>query len=154
MRTRPVRHTVSATAAAAALLCALASCSTSPAPTNAPPPGPTSALTMACADLATLRTSLQALSEVKPAEDGLTALNTAMANVKTSLKAAEGSMSEALSPSVEEVKTAFTTLQTSVGGLTADNLREKGPAIAAALTQVRTATTALSTTLTEGCPAR
>ena len=154
MRTRRARRSVSAAAAAVALLCALAGCSAGPTQTEAPSSGPTPAMTLACADLATLQTSLQALSDVKPAQDGLTALNTAIANVRTSLKAAEASTSEALRPSVDQVKTAFAALQTSVDGLTADNLRQKGPAVAVALTQVRTAAAALSTTLKEGCPGR
>jgi hypothetical protein len=89
---------------------------------------------------------------VRPAEDGLTALTTAIANVKTSLDKAEASASPALQPSVQEVKTAFGELQTAASGLTADNLRQKAPAIAAALKQVGAATRTLSTKLSESCP--
>jgi hypothetical protein len=53
---------------------------------------------------------------------------------------------------VQEVKTAFAELQTAASGTTADNLRQKAPAIAAAMKQVGTATAALRTALTESCP--
>jgi hypothetical protein len=99
-----------------------------------------------------LKSSLEALTKVKPAEDGVPALKTAIANVKTNLAPAEASASEALQPSVEQVKTAFADLQTAASGLTTDNLREKAPDIAAAMKQVRTATAGLSSTLTQSCP--
>jgi hypothetical protein len=89
---------------------------------------------------------------VRPLQDGVTALTTAIADVKTNLDKAEASASEALQPSVQEVKTAFDGVQTAASGLTADNLREKAPAIGAALTQLATATKALSTALRESCP--
>jgi hypothetical protein len=47
---------------------------------------------------------------------------------------------------------AYTELQTAVSGVTADNFKEKAPAITAALAQVATATKALSSTLAEACP--
>jgi hypothetical protein len=94
------------------------------------------------------------LTQVKPAEDGLPALTTAIANVKTNLDKAEASVSPVLQPSVQQVKTAFAELQTAAGGVTADNLRQKAPAIATALKQVKTATQALSSTLTQSCPGR
>jgi hypothetical protein len=43
-------------------------------------------------------------------------------------------------------------LQTAASGTTADNLRQKVPAIAAAMKQVATATQALSSTLSQSCP--
>ena len=80
------------------------------------------------------------------------ALKTAIANVRTDLTSAEASASAALQPQVEQVKIAFGNLQTATAGLTSDNRREKAPGIAAALKQVRTATAALSSSLTESCP--
>ena len=50
------------------------------------------------------------------------------------------------------MKTAFGELQTAASGLTADNLREKAPAIASAIKEVATATQALSTKVNESCP--
>jgi hypothetical protein len=52
-----------------------------------------------------------------------------------------------LQPSAQQVKTTFAELQTAASGITADNLKQKAPAIAAALKQVATARQALSSTL-------
>ncbi len=157
-----VRRSVSVTVAAVALLCILTSCGTSSAPSQTSPPAttaaPTSAsptaaaTTAACADVAALKSSLEALAKVRPAQDGLTALTTAIADVKTNLDKAEASASAVLQPSIQEVKTAFADLQTAASGTTTDNLRQKAPAIAAAMQQVATATRALSTTLSQSCP--
>ena len=164
MRLHPARRSASGAVAAVALLCAMASCGTSSTPGQTSPPttaapatpaaAPTTAAptAAACADVAALKSSLEALTKVKPAEDGVAALKTAIANVKTNLDAAEASASPVLQPSVQQVKTAFAELQTAASGLTADNLKEKAPDITAAMKQVRTATAALSSTLTESCP--
>ena len=132
MRLHHARRSASAVLAAVAVLCVLASCGTSSAPTQTSSP--------------------EALTEVQPAEDGLMALTTAIAAVQTNLDKAAASASPALQPSVQQVKTAFAELQTAASGLTADNLRQKAPAIAAALKQVATAAEALSSTLTQSCP--
>jgi phage-related protein len=162
MRLDRVRRLVYAMVAAVALLGLMTSCSTSSAPSQTSPPATTAAATTAapttdataaaCEDIEALKSSLEALTKVRPAEDGLTALTTAIADVKTSLDKAEASASPALQPSVQEVKTAFAELQAAASGLTADNLRQKAPAIAAALKQVAAATRALSTKLSESCP--
>ena len=163
------RRSASGAVAAVALLCVLGSCGTSsPSQTSPPTPAapastaapattaaaPTTAASTAaaCEDVAALRSSLEALTKVKPAEDGIAALKTAIANVKTSLDAAEASASPVLQPSVQQVKTAFADLQTAVSGLTTDNFRQKAPSIASAMKQVVTAKEALSSTLTQSCP--
>src|SRR5215211_2715653 len=145
MELRRGRRPASAAFAAVALLCVLTSCGTSSSESQPSPPATTAAATTdataaACEDIEALKSSLEALTKVRPAEDGLTVLRTAMANVKTNLDKAEASASPALQPSVQEVKTAFGELQTAASGLTADNLRQKAPAIAAALKQVAAAT--------------
>jgi hypothetical protein len=89
---------------------------------------------------------------VRPLQDGVVALTTAIANVKNDLDKAKASASPAVQPSVQQVQTAFDELQTAASGLTADNLKQKAPAIGAALAQLATATKALSSTLTESCP--
>jgi hypothetical protein len=162
MRLHNGRRSASAALAAVALLCVLASCGTSSAPTQTSTPeasaattsaAPTSAApTAACADVAALKSSLEALTKVKPAEDGLPALTTAIANVKTNLDKAQTSASPALQPSVQQVKTAFDELQTAASGVNADNLKQKAPAIAMAMKQVATSTQALVSTLTQSCP--
>ena len=161
MRLSRAHRSASAAAAAVALLCVLMSCSTGSTPTQTQPattaapttavPTTSSAPAAACADVAELKSSLEALTKVEPAEDGVPALRTAIANVKANLAPAEASASELLQPSVEQVKTAFAELQSAADGLTRDNLRAKAPDIAAAMKQVRTATAALSSTLTESC---
>lgn len=156
MRLRRARR--SAALAAVALLCILTSCGTSSAPSQTSPPVTTAATptpdatAAACEDVQALKSSLEALTKVRPAEDGLTALTTAIANVKTSLDTAEASASPVLQPSVQQVKTAFGELQTAATGVTADNLRQKAPAIASAIKEVATATQALSTTVSQACP--
>jgi hypothetical protein len=148
--------------AAVALLCLFASCGTTPSESQPSPPATTAAATTAaptadataaaCEDVEALKSSLEALTKVRPAEDGVAALTTAIANVKTSLDKAEASASPVLQPSVQQVKTAFGELQTAASGLTGDNLRQKAPAIASAIKDVATATQALSTKVNESCP--
>jgi hypothetical protein len=157
MRQHHARRSASAALAAVALLCGLASCGTSSAPNQTSPPQASAAQTSAaptaaCADVAALKSSLEALTKVKPSEDGLPALTTAIADVKANLDTAQTSAPPALQPSVQQVKAAFADLQTAASGITADNLRQKAPSIAAAMEQVATSTQALSSTLTQSCP--
>jgi hypothetical protein len=164
MRLHHARRSAFAAVTAVALLCILMSCSTSTtpsqpspttaatAPTTAAAPTASAESTTGCADVAALKSSLEALTKVSPAQDGVKALATAIANVKARLDAAEASASPVLQPSVQQVKTAFAALQTAASGVTTDNLAQKAPAIAAATKQVATATAALRTTLTQSCP--
>jgi hypothetical protein len=163
MRLPRARRSASGVVAAVTLLCVMASCGTSSTPTETGPPTAAPATTAAptptaapvdaaCEDVAALKSSLEALTKVRPAQDGVDALKTAIADVKTSLDAAEASASPVLKPSVEQVKTAFADLQAAASGLTAENLRQKAPSIASAMKQVGTATRELSSTLTQSCP--
>ena len=162
MRLHRARRSAYVAVAAIALLCVLASCGTSSSESQPSSPATTAAATTAaptadataaaCEDVEALKSSLEALTKVRPAEDGLRALTTAIADVKTSLDKAEASASPVLQPSVQEVKTAFGQLQSAASGLTADNLRQKAPAIASAIKDVATATRALSTKVNESCP--
>ena len=137
MRRDPVRRSACAMVGAVALLGVLTSCGTSSSESQSSPPATTAAATTAapttdataaaCEDIEALKSSLEALTKVRPAEDGLTALTTAIADVKTSLDKAEASASPALQPSVQEVKTAFAELQAAASGLTADNLDRRRP---------------------------
>ena len=162
MRLHRARQSASVAVAAIAMLGTLASCGTSPSERHPSPPATPAATTTAapttdataaaCEDVEALKSSLEALTKVRPVDDGLTALTTAIANVKTSLDKAEASAGPALQPSVQQVRTAFDELQTAASGLTADNLRQKAPAIASAIKEVATATQALSTKVSESCP--
>lgn len=105
----------------------------------------------ACADVAALKASLTALTQVRPIQDGTDALKSAISEVRTNLDAALASASAALEPAVNDVKTSFDQLQTSVSGLTASNLRQKAPEILDALGQVTTASVALGTTQLQAC---
>jgi hypothetical protein len=113
---RPSRS-ASGTVAAVALVCVLGSCGTNPTPsqTSAPPTTAASSTAgeptaAACEDIAALKSSLEALTKVRPGQDGVGALRTAIANVKSNLDTAEASASPVLKPSVEQVKTAFDAL--------------------------------------------
>jgi hypothetical protein len=165
MRLHYARRSASAAVAAVALLCILGSCGTGSTPSQTSPPATTAApatsatptttatpTTAGCEDVAALKSSLEALTNVRPAQDGVPALKTAIANVKTNLDKAKASASPVLQPDVEQVKTAFADLQTAASGLTADNFKQKAPSIASAMKQVAAATKALSSTLTQSCP--
>ena len=170
MRLHLVRRSAAAAGVAVALLCVLVGCGTSSTPTSSTPnqtsppamttAAPTTAASTtatasaaACADVAELKSSLEALTKVKPAEDGVPALKTAIANVKTNLAPAQASASEALQPSVEQVKTAFADLQTAARRSDQGQPQRKGARHRRRdETAARTATAALSSTLTESCP--
>jgi hypothetical protein len=162
MRHHPARRSGFAALLAAGLLFILTSCGngsepsqTSPAATTAAPTTatPTTATSeTACADVAALKSSLEALTQVRPGEDGVRALATAIGEVKTNLDKAEASASPALQPDVQQVKAAFAELETAASGTTADNLRQKVPAIAIAMKQVATATEGLRSTVAQSCP--
>ena len=166
MARHPARRSVPAALACVALLFALAGCGED-SPTTASSASPSVSTTAAstatatasaaqdaaCADAAALKASLEALTQVEPLQDGLTALNAAIAEARSSLDTAVASASAAVEPDVEQVRTAFADLQTAASGLTADNLREKAPSIATALRQVATATSALGATLSQRCAA-
>lgn len=152
-----VRRSVVGVLVAVALLVLPTACSdNSPQGQSSPPatvaPPTTGTPTTACAAASALKSSLDDLANVKPLQDGLTALSTATANVKTSLGAAAAAASAALQPAVEGVKSAFSQLETAANGLSADNLRQKAPQINSALKQVGTAATAFATTLKQSCP--
>jgi hypothetical protein len=121
-------------------------------PATPAPSSSSTAVATACADTAELKSSVQALSEVKPLQDGLNALEAASADTKAALDASIASATTALQPAVDQVKSEFAAVQTAMDGLSADNVREKGPAIGTALRGLRTALSSLGTTLSEECP--
>src|SRR6185312_1656243 len=165
MRLHRARRSTAAAVAAVALIYVMGSCGTSSTPSQTSPPGTTAApattaaatqtaspTTAGCEDVAALKSSLEALTKVRPAQDGIAALKAAIADVKTNLDKAEASASPVIKPDVDQVKTAFADLQAAASGLSADNFKEKAPSIASAMRQVATATKALSSTLTQSCP--
>ena len=94
----------------------------------------------------------KSLDDVDVQKDGVKALTGAVADVATSLDAAVAAQSAKLQPQVDGIKTAFTALQASLSDLTAENVRQMAPAIKTALAQVRTATTSLTSALSQSCP--
>ncbi len=136
-----------------AFLGVLAGCggSSAPSPSSAAKASTTSS-TGGCADVAALKASLAALTQVRPLQDGVAALQAAIANVKTSLDTAVASAPATLQPEVAQVKSAFAVVQASVTGLSTDNLTQKAPSIVAALTQLGTAASGLASALTQNCP--
>ena len=137
--------------ALAALLWVVAGCGGSSSSTTATST-PTASASAGCTDVAALKGSLDALKAVDVRQDGVDALTSALADVKTQLTAATGAASSELQPEVQQVQTAVTALETATNGLTTSNLTQKAPAIATALRQVASATSALSTTLSQNCP--
>ncbi len=154
-----------ASMAAVAVLCVLSSCGTSSSSSQSTTPSTPAAGTSSlaatptavpqvCTDVAALKASLVALTKIKPTQDGAAALKSAIANVTTELDAAQASAASSglLAPEIQQVKTAVAGLTAATDGLSADNVREKAPAIASALVQVATATKALTTAMSEACP--
>lgn len=113
---------------------------------------PDTAASQGCAELATLKDSLTALTQVEPVQDGLTALQSSVATVKTDLQSAASAVSEELKPSVDQVQSSFDQLENALQGVTANNLAASATEIGTALTAVGTALTGLESDLTEECP--
>ena len=152
MRLQRQYRLVSSALAGVACLGVLTACGSSSPSGQSSSPTSTVSSSAGCADVTALKASLDALTKVRPLQDGTMALTTAITNVKTSLDAAVASASATLQPEVTQVKTAVAALQTAVTGLTADNLTQKLPSITAALTQVGTAAAALASAVTQNCP--
>jgi predicted trehalose synthase len=124
-----------------------AACSSDPEAGTTPSP----TLSQGCAELATLRGSLTALTQVEPVNDGLDALESSVATVKTDLQNAATAVSDALEPSVDQVQSSFDQLEDALQGVTADNLAASATEIGTALTAVGTALTDLESELTDTC---
>jgi len=136
------------------LLLAVACSSSDGSGTDSSTPAATSASAAVdgCAELAALETSLEALSNVEPLQDGLNALESALADSKTKLTAAASAASETLRPSVEDVQTAIDQLQSALQGVTSSDLAASATAIGTALAGVGSAATNLKSTLSQDCP--
>lgn len=105
-----------------------------------------------CAEVAALKDSLTALTQVNIGTDGLAALDAAVATVKSNLQAAASAVSADLKPSVDQVQTAVDQLETALQGVTSSNLAASATAIGTALAGVGTALTSLSSELSQKCP--
>ncbi len=165
MLIRNLLRPLSATVAGFALLGVLAGCSSSAPSTGSSPSAaeatgvssasatPAAASSADCAQVEALKASLVALGDVNVVKDGVDALNSAIATVKTDLDAASATASSNLAPELDQVRTALAAVQTATSGVTKDNVRDKAPAIASSLRQLTTATSALSEALAHSCVA-
>ena len=105
-----------------------------------------------CAEAASLKDSATALTEISPVDDGLDALKSAAADVKTDLDATVSAVSSELQPSVDEVKSAFDDLESTLGGISdAASLGAAATEVGTQLTQLGTALTGLSTAIDQDC---
>ena len=85
---------------------------------------------------------------MNPVNDGLDALKSAAAEVKTDLDATVSAVSSELQPSVDEVKSSFDDLQSTLGSISdAGSLGAAATEIGTELTQLGTALTGLSTAI-------
>jgi flagellin-like hook-associated protein FlgL len=106
----------------------------------------------ACSEVMALQTSLTALTQVDPVNDGVDALKSAAATVKTDLEAALSAVSSELKPAVEEVKAAFDSLDSALKGVSsASGLGAAATEIGTAMTQLGNASTNLSTEVSDIC---
>jgi hypothetical protein len=115
-------------------------------------PAASDAAGQGCAEVATLKDSVTALTQVEPLQDGFDALEASVATVKTDLESAANAVSDELKPSVDQVKSSFDELESSLQGVTTDNLAASATDIGTALTGVGTALTSLESDLSEKCP--
>jgi len=112
----------------------------------------TSAAPTGCSEAASLKESVTTLTGVNPVDDGLDALKGAAADVKTDLDATVSAVSSELQPSVDEVKSAFDDLESTLGGITdAASLGAAATEVGTELTQLGTALTGLSSTIDQDC---
>ena len=146
-----VGRSSSAVLASAVLIGLLAACGGGDDTSSGSTPSPTATATAGCDSASALEDSLQTLKGVDVRKDGVDGLTGAVADVANDLDAAVSSASSKLQPPIDDVKTAFTALQSSVDGLTVENLRQKAPSIKAALSQVEAATTALASAVADSC---
>ena len=114
--------------------------------------GSTSAAPAGCAEAAALKDSVTSLTEVSPVNDGLDALKAAAADVKTDLDATVSAVSSELQLSVDEVKSAFDDLESTLGGISdAGSLGAAATEVGTELTQLGTALTGLSAAIDQDC---
>jgi hypothetical protein len=144
-RSRSVTHGI---ALFAMLAVVGAACSSDPEAGTTPSP----TLSKGCAELAALKDSLTALTQVELVNDGLDALESSVATAKTDLQNAASAVSDALAPSVDQVQSSFDQLESALQGATTDNLAASATEVGTALTAVGTSLTDLQSELTNTCP--
>lgn len=155
MKQRRVRSVMCGIAVLTMLALVGSACSSDPDGGTSPSSAASASVTEAgggCAEVATLKDSLTALTQIEPLQDGLDALESSVATVKTDLQSAASAVSDELKPSVDEVQSSFDQLESSLQGVTTDNLAASATAIGSALTGLGTSLTDLESELSEKCP--
>jgi len=115
-------------------------------------PSDTSPTPSACTDVMALQGSLTALTQIEPVNDGVDALKSAAADVKTDLEAALSAVSSELKPAVDQVKTAFDGLESALEGVSSSGgLGAAATEVGTAMTQLGSASTNLSTAVGDVC---
>ena len=106
----------------------------------------------ACEEVNALKDSLTTLTQIEPVDDGMDALESATAEVKTDLEAAASAVASDLQPSVDEVQTAFDELETTLEGISSEGgLGAAATEVGNALTELGTASEDLSAEIGERC---
>jgi hypothetical protein len=125
-------------------------------PATATPTGTTtstaSTAASGCLEASELKDSLTALTQVDPVNDGVDALKSAAAEVRTDLDAAASTASSEIRPAVDQVQTAFGGLETTLQGVSSSGgLGAAATQIGTSLAELGTALTSLSTELGQIC---
>ena len=105
-----------------------------------------------CEEVNALEDSLTTLTQIEPVNDGMDALESAAAEVKTDLEAAASAVSSDLEPSVDEVQSSFDELETTLEGISSEGgLGAAATEVGNALTELGRALQDLSAEIGEGC---
>jgi len=105
-----------------------------------------------CEEVNALEDSLTSLTQIEPVDDGMDALESAAAEVKTDLEAAASAVASDLEPSVDDVQSSFDELETTLGGISSEGgLGAAATEVGNALTQLGTALEDLSAEIGERC---
>jgi len=105
-----------------------------------------------CEEVDALEDSLTSLTQIEPVDDGMDALESAVAEVRTDLEAAASAVSSDLQPSVDEVQSSFDELETTLEGISSEGgLGAAATEVGNALTQIGTALEDLSAEIGERC---
>lgn len=105
-----------------------------------------------CAEATELQDSLTTLTQVDPASDGVDALRSAAAEVKTDLDAAVSAASSNLQSAIDQVQIAFSDFETALEGVSSEGgLGAAATQVGTALRQLGTALTDLRTEISENC---
>ena len=105
-----------------------------------------------CEEVNALEDSLTSLTQIEPVDDGMDALESAVAEVGTDLEAAASAVSSDLQPSVDEVQSSFDELETTLEDISSEGgLGAAATEVGNALTQIGTALEDLSAEIGERC---